>query len=40
MHIGKDFKFVAKLILAIIRAIFSLLENDNGDTDSDGKDVV
>lgn len=39
MHLGKDFVWVAKLILLIIKALLQFAEASNGDTDGNGKEI-
>lgn len=39
MQFGKDFAWIAKLILFIIRALLQFAEAENGDTKGDGKDI-
>lgn len=39
MKLGKDFKWIARLILFILRALLQFAENGNEDTDGDGTEV-
>lgn len=39
MHLGKDFVFIAHLIMTILRALLQMLESKNDDSDGDGKEI-
>lgn len=39
MQLGKDFVIVARLVIAIIRAILEVFNSNNGDTDGEKEKV-
>lgn len=39
MKLGKDFGWIARIILAILKALLQMSESINEDTDGNGKDI-
>lgn len=40
MKLGKDFLFIAQIIIAVLKAVMSIFAKANDDDSSDGKELL